>query len=87
MNIDDLGFELIKNPIKQVKCSFHEGKWHVEYRKPSKGLFGFYLKRHWFHDSKYSNYADAHVRAEFLAATGYYETYEKKFHIYDVKGE
>jgi len=50
-------------------------------------LFGFIKGKHWFHDSKYSNYADAHTRAEFLAATGYYETYEKKFHIYDVKGE
>ena len=84
MNIEDLGYQILRSPITQVKCSFHEGKWHVEYRKPGKGLFGFITRKHWFHDSKYSNYLEAHTRAEVLAATGYYETLEKKFHIYDV---
>lgn len=87
MNIEDIGLQIVKTPITQVKCSFHEGKWHVEYRKPAKGIFSFYLKRHWYHDSKYSNYLDAHHRAEFLAATGYLEGFEEKSHIYDVKGE
>jgi len=87
MNIEDLGLQIVKNPITKVKCSFHEGKWHVEYRKPGKGILSFYTKRHWYHDSMFSNYLDAHARAEVLAATGYYETTEKKFHIYDVQGE
>ena len=85
MNIEQLGLQVKKNPITQVRCSFHEGKWFVEYRlkKPR-----FYFDKWWWYDdSKYANYADAHARAEFLAATGYFETLEKIVHIYDVEGE
>jgi hypothetical protein len=85
MNIEDLGYQIKKNPITQVRCSFHEGKWFVEYRL-KKSRF-FIDKWWWYDDSKYANYLDAHARAEFLASVGYYETMEKKVHIYDVKGE
>lgn len=81
MNIEDLGFEIKKNPINQVRLSFHENKWYVEYRKNSKVPF---LNKWWYDDSKYSSYIDANARAEFLAAAGYYETLEKKLHIYNV---
>lgn len=83
MNIEDLGYQLKRIPIKQVKCSFHEGKWFVEYRL-TKPRF-YFDKWWWYDDSKYANYADANARAEFLAATGYYETLERKSHVYDVK--
>lgn len=85
MNIEDLGYQIKKTQITKVRCSFHEGKWFVEYRLK---LPRFYFDKWWWYDdSKYANYLDANARAEFLSATGYIEALEKKSHVYDVKGE
>jgi hypothetical protein len=66
-NLSDLGLEIVKNPITQVRLQFHAGHWYVEYRRKPK----FFLdKWWWFDDSKFMEYADAIVRAQTLAAEG-----------------
>lgn len=67
MNISDLGLEIIREPILQVRVQFHAGHWYVEYRRKPK----FFLdKWWWFDDSKHPEYNDAYVRAQTLAAEG-----------------
>ena len=83
--IEDIGYEIVKIPVSKVRVSHYKHKWFVEYRlkKPK-----FVVDRWWWYDdSKYANYLDAHNRAEFLSATGYIESLERKSHVYDVKGE
>lgn len=67
MNIEELGLEQILHPIKRVRVQFHAGKWFVEYqRNPKWVLDGWW----WFDDSIYTDYGDAYIRAQILAAEG-----------------
>jgi len=65
--LEDLGLEIIKNPIKRVRLQFHAGLWYVEYQRPAK----YYVDGWWwFDDSKYAEYKDAYARAHQLANEG-----------------
>ena len=66
-NLSDLGLEIVKNPITQVRLQFHAGHWYVEYRRKPK----FFLdKWWWFDDSKHPEYKDAFIRGQELANDG-----------------
>jgi hypothetical protein len=67
MNIEDLGLEIVYDPITKVRLQFHAGHWYVEYQRKPKYFFDRWW---WFDDSKYAEYNDAFVRAQMLAAEG-----------------
>ena len=66
-SLSDHGLEVVKYPIKQVRLQFHAGHWYIEYRRKPKFYFD---KWWWFDDSKFTEYSDAIVRAQTLAAEG-----------------
>ena len=66
-NLSDLGMEIVNHPILKVRLQFHAGKWYVEYQRKPKYFFD---KWWWFDDSTFSEYNDAFVRAQTLAAQG-----------------
>jgi len=68
MNLSEIGFEVVKSPIKQVRLQYHDKKWYVEYLR-SKPKY-FFDKWWWFDDSVFTEYTDAFVRAQVLAAEG-----------------
>ena len=82
---DDLGYDIEKIPVSQVRVICHRNKWYVEYRKAVdkdagwfKHLWNHLIACWWFDDSLHSNYSDAAVRANVLTATGYFEKLVKK---------
>jgi hypothetical protein len=67
MNIEDLGLEVIKHPITQVRVQPHAGRWYVEYRRKPRYFFD---KWWWFDDSIFTDFRDAYNRAQILAVEG-----------------
>ena len=67
MNVADLGYEIVYDPITKVRLKFQEGKWLVEYRRKPRYFFD---KWWWFDDGLYHDYGDAFVRAQTIAAEG-----------------
>ncbi len=67
MNVADLGYEVVYDPINKVRLKFQDGKWLVEYRRKPKYFFD---KWWWFDDGLYHDYGDAYVRAQTIAAEG-----------------
>ena len=67
MNIEDVGLEVIKHPITQVRVQPHAGRWYVEYRRKPRYFFD---KWWWFDDSIFTDFRDAYNRAQILAADG-----------------
>ena len=84
-SIEDIGYEIIKQPITKVRVTDYRGKWYVEYRlKTSKYALNQWW---WYDDSIHSNYSDAAVRAQILVSFGYFEQLKKrKQFILEVKG-
>ena len=84
-SIEDIGYEVIKQPITKVRVTDYRGKWYVEYRlKTSKYALNQWW---WYDDSIHSNYSDAAVRAQILVPFGYLEQLKKKKQfILEVKG-
>jgi hypothetical protein len=81
MNVTDLGYEILFEPILKVRLRFMDNRWYVEYRRRPK----YYLdKWWWFDDSKHVEYNDAYVRAQTLAAEGAYKILRRKDEIFNV---
>lgn len=75
MNTEDLGLEEYLYPIYKIRLSFHAGKWYVEYRRKPKYFFD---KWWWFDDSIHTEFNDAQLRANILAADGGIREFKKK---------
>lgn len=75
MNTEDLGLEKYYYPIYKVRLSFAAGKWYVEYRRKPKYFFD---KWWWFDDSVHTEYNDAQLRANILAADKGIREFRKK---------
>lgn len=75
MNITDLGYEVVVEPILKVRIRFTDNRWYVEYRRKPRYFFD---KWWWFDDSKHVVYNDAYVRAQTLAAEGGVKTLHRK---------
>ena len=83
MNVADLGYEIVYDPITKVRLKFQEGKWLVEYRRKPKYFFD---KWWWFDDGIFKKFEDAKFRAEVLAAQGYVsEIVKQQPKIFEVK--
>lgn len=79
-SLEESGYEVIKHPILQVRVHFSGGSWYVEYRKTPKMFFD---KWWWYDDSIHKEYKDAYVRAQELAADGYYKEIKHKTSIFN----
>lgn len=75
MNTEDLGLEEHLYPIYKIRLSFHAGKWYVEYRRKPKYFFD---KWWWFDDSIHTEFNDAQLRANILAADGGIREFRKR---------
>ena len=84
MNIEDLGLEEYLYPIYKIRLSFHAGKWYVEYRRKPKYFFD---KWWWFDDSVHTEYNDAQLRANILAADKGVKELRKKVVEIDIETE
>jgi hypothetical protein len=84
MNIEDLGLEEYLYPIYKIRLSFHAGKWYVEYRRKPKYFFDRWW---WFDDSVHTEYNDAQLRANILAADKGVKELRKKVVEIDIETE
>ena len=82
MTLSDIGMEIIKVPITDVRIHRVDKQWLVEYRRNPKWYFD---KWWWFNDGKYVHHNDASARAEILVKFGYVTETKYKMETYKVK--
>jgi len=82
MTLSDIGMEVIKIPITNVRIHRVDKQWLVEYRRKPQWYFDQWW---WFNDGKYVQHNDAAARAELLTEFGYVTTTKYKTETYKVK--
>ena len=82
MTPSDIGMEIIKIPITDVRIHRVDKQWLVEYRRKPQWYFDQWW---WFNDGKYVQHNDAAARAEILTEFGYVTTTKYKRETYKVK--
>lgn len=79
--ITDIGMEIIRTPISEVRMHRVDNQWILEYKIKGKR----FQKMFWHPEGKYAEYSDGQARAQLLATRGYVETARYRSINYKVK--